>query len=108
MMQCIQNNMAGLPADICQCMSVIHRGVIIALQMHSVDQSVRATLQDIIDHYKVFWIRQLAPMVLFGIGLTEAIRAYCVVLIPMSVGDVEGQFNAPRCEDLKAVALVGF
>ena len=26
----------------------------------------------------------------------------------MSVSDVEGQFNAPRGEDLKAVALVGF
>ena len=45
---------------------------------------------------------------LFGIGLTEAIRTYCVVLIPMSVSDVEGQFDASRREDLKAVALVGF
>ena len=50
----------------------------------------------------------MAPLVLFGISLTEAIRPYCVVLIPMSVSDVEGQFNAPRGEDLKAVTLVGF
>ena len=47
-------------------------------------------------------------MVLFGIGLTEAIRTYRVVLVPMSVSDVEGQFNAPRGEDLKAVALIRF
>ena len=45
---------------------------------------------------------------LFGIGLTEAIRAYCVVLIPVSVSDMKGQFDTPRGEDLKAVALVGF
>jgi hypothetical protein len=56
----------------------------------------------------VFWILQGGSLVLFGIGLTEAIGAYCVVLIPMSVSDVKGQFNAPRGEDLKAVALVGF
>ena len=56
----------------------------------------------------MLWIRQLAPLVLLGIGLTEAIRTYRVVLVPMSVSDVEGQFNAPRGEDLKAVALVGF
>ena len=45
---------------------------------------------------------------LFGIGLTEAIRAYCVILIPVSMGDVEGQFDTPRGKDLKAVTLVGF
>ena len=45
---------------------------------------------------------------LFGIGLTEAIGAYCVVLIPVFVSDVEGQFDTPRGEDLKTVALVGF
>ena len=56
----------------------------------------------------MLWIRQLAPLVLFGVGLTEAIRAYCVVLIPVSVSDVEGQFDTPRGENLKAVALVGF
>ena len=95
MMQRVQNNMTGLPTDICQCMCVIHCGVIISLQMHSVDQSVRASRQDIADQCKVFWIRQMAPLVLFGIGLTEAIRTYRVVLAPMSVGDVEGQFNAP-------------
>ena len=87
--------MASLLADICQCMCVIHCGVIIPLQMYSVDQSVRATLQDNIDHCKVFWIRQVAPLALFGIGFAEAVRAYCVVLIPMSVSDVEGQFDPP-------------
>jgi hypothetical protein len=46
--------------------------------------------------------------VLFGIGLTEAIRTYCIVLIPLSVSDVEGQFDPPRGEDLKAVALIIF
>jgi hypothetical protein len=56
----------------------------------------------------VFWILRAAPLVLFGIGLTEAIRPYRVVLVPMSVCDVEGQFDTPRSEDLKAVALVGF
>ena len=56
----------------------------------------------------MFWILRAAPLVLFGIGLTEAIRTYCVVLVPMSVGDLEGQFDTPRSEDLKAVALVGF
>ena len=45
---------------------------------------------------------------LFGIGLTEAIRTYCIVLVPVSVSDMEGQFDAPRGEDLKAIALVGF
>ena len=95
MMQRVQNNMAGLPAYICQCMCVIYRSVIIPLQMYSVDQSVRARRQDIADQHKVFWIRQVTPLVLFGIGFTEAIRAYCVVLIPMSVSDVEGQFDTP-------------
>ena len=108
MMQCVQNHMAGLPTDVRQRMSMIHRSVIISLQMHSVDQSVRASRQDIADQCKVFWIRQVAPLVLFGIGLTEAIRAYCVVLIPVSVSDVEGQFDASRREDLKTVALIGF
>ena len=50
----------------------------------------------------------MAPLALFGIGLTEAIRAYCIVLVPKSVSDVEGQFDTPRGEDLKAVTLVGF
>ena len=50
---------------------------------------------DITDQCKVFCILQVAPLVLFGIGLTEAIRAYNVVLIPMSVSDVEGQFDTP-------------
>ena len=56
----------------------------------------------------MLWILKLASLVLFGIGLTEAIRPYCVVLIPMSVSDVKGQFDPPRGENLKAVALVGF
>ena len=56
----------------------------------------------------MFWIRQLAPLVLFGKGLAEAIRTYRVVFVSMSVSDVEGQFDTPRGEDLKAVALVGF
>ena len=93
MVQCIQNHMTCLPDDICQRMCVIHCGVIIPLQMHSVDQSVRASRLNITDQRKVLWIRQLAPLVLFGVGLTEAIRTYRVVLIPMSVGDVEGQFD---------------
>ena len=76
--------------------------------MHSMDQSVRASCQDIADQCKVFWIRQVAPLVLFGIGLTKAIGAHCVVLVSMSVRDVEGQFDASRREDLKTVALVGF
>ena len=50
----------------------------------------------------------MAPVLLFCIGLTEAIRAYCVVLIPLSVRDMKGQFDASRREDLKTVALVGF
>ena len=95
MMQRVQNHMTGFTTDICQCMYVIHCGVIIPLQMHSVDQSVRARLQDITYQCKVFWIRQLAPLALFGIGLTEAIRPYHVVLVPMSVSDVEGQFDTP-------------
>jgi hypothetical protein len=82
--------MTGLPADICQCMCVIHCGVIITLQVHSLDQSVGARHQYIADQCIVFWILQLTPLVLFGIGLTEAIRAYCVVLIPMSMSDMEG------------------
>ena len=44
MMQRVQNHMAGLPADICECMCMIHSSVIITRQMHSVDQSVRAML----------------------------------------------------------------
>ena len=76
--------------------------------MHSMDQSVRASCQDTADHCKVFWIVKVAPLVLFGIGLTEAIRTYRVVLVPMSVSDVEGQFDASRREDLKTVALIGF
>ena len=94
-MQRVQNHMAGLPADICQRMSMIYRGVIITLQVHSLDQSVGARHQYIADQCIVFWILQLTPLVLFGIGLTEAIRAYCVVLIPVSVSDVEGQFDTP-------------
>lgn len=35
----------------------------------------------------------MAPLVLFGIGFTEAVRTYCIVLIPMSVSDMEGQFD---------------
>ena len=108
MMQCVQNHMAGLPTDVRQCMSMIHRGVIISLQMHSVDQSIRASRQDIAGQCKVFSILHVAPLVLFGIGLTKSIRAHCVVLVSMSVRDVEGQFDTPRGEDLKAVALVGF
>ena len=108
MVQRVQNNMTDLPADICQCMCMIHCGVTITLQMHSVDQSVRASRQDIADQCKVFWIRQMAPLVLFGIALTEAIRTYRVVLIPVFVSDVEGQFDASRREDLKTVALIGF
>ena len=93
-MQSIQNHMTGLPTYICPRMCMIHRGVIIALQVHSVDQSVRVTRQHITDQGKVFGILQVAPLVLFGIGLTEAIRVHCVVLIPMSVSDVEGQLDA--------------
>jgi hypothetical protein len=63
--------------------------------MHSVDQSFRASRQNIADQCKVFSILHVAPLVLFGIGLTKAIRAYCVVLIPISVRDVEGQFDTP-------------
>ena len=50
----------------------------------------------------------MAPVLLFGIGLTKAIGAHCVVLVSMSVRDMKGQFDTPRGEDLKAVALVGF
>jgi len=63
--------------------------------MHSVDQSVRASRQDIADQRKVFWIRQVAPVLLFGIGLTKAIGAHCVVLVSMSVRDMKGQFDTP-------------
>ena len=95
MMQRVQNHMTGFTADICQRMCMVYRGVIIPLQMHSMDQSARARLQDITYQCKVFWIRQLAPLVLLGVGLTEAIRPYHVVLIPMFMSDVEGQFDTP-------------
>ena len=72
------------------------------------DQSVRGSGQDITDQCKMFWIRQLAPLVLFGIDLTKAIRAHCIVLISMFMSDVKGQFDTPSGEGLKAVALVGF
>ena len=45
---------------------------------------------------------------LFGIGLTEAIRTYRVVLISMFMSDMEGQFDTSRGKHLKAIALVGF
>ena len=50
----------------------------------------------------------MAPVLLFGIGLTKAIGAHCVVLVSKFMSDVEGQFDASRRKDLKAVALVGF
>ena len=50
----------------------------------------------------------MAPVLLFGIGLTKAIGAHCVVLVSMSVRDMKGQFDASRREDLKTVALIGF
>ena len=87
--------MARVLADVCQHMDVICSGIIVALSVHSVDQSVRGSIKHLIYNGEVLWIRQLAPLVLFGIGLTEAIRTYRVVLVPMSVGDVEGQFDPP-------------
>ncbi len=95
MMQRIQHHMAGLTSDVCQRMCVIYSSVVIALQMHSVDQGVGASSQDITYQCKVFWILLLAPLVLFGIGLTKAIRAYGVVLISMFMSDVKGQFDTP-------------
>ena len=43
----------------------------------------------------MFWILLLAPLVLFRMGFTEAIRTYCVILIPVSVSDVLGKFDTP-------------
>ena len=54
MVQRVQNNMTGLPADIRQCMCVINRGVIIPLQMHSVDQSVGQVARMLLTSAKCF------------------------------------------------------
>lgn len=58
------------------------------------DQSVGGSIEQLVYNGKVLWIRQVAPLVLFGIGVTKALWALCIVFYPVGVADVEGQFDA--------------
>lgn len=85
--------MAGVLADVCQHMDVICSGVIVALSVDPVDQSVGGSIKHLVYNGKVFWVRQVAPLVLFAVGLTEPLGAFCIVFHPVIMADVEGQLD---------------
>ena len=87
--------MAGVLADVCQHMDMICSGIIVALSVHPVDQSVRGSIKNLIYNGEVLWVLQVAPLVLVGVRFTEPFWALCIVFHPMVVTDVEGQFDTP-------------
>ena len=69
---------------------------------------MRAAHQKRFHQVKVVWEVGSAAIPLLSIGFLEALGALPILLHPVFVAAVEGQFNASGGEHLQAVALIGF